>query len=206
MRNKKGQFVKGSKPVNGFKKGVATWKGKKHTEESKKKMSLAKKGKPTWNKGTAKFDAKAYNKEWRKTHKEWLSNYVRKWKQNNPDKKRALYEYKQQWRKTHPQNEQTTQQRRKANLYKAKINDLTPKQWIELVIKYNSCCAYCGKLLPLNQLTQDHIIPLSRGGNHTKSNIVPACISCNCRKNDLLFSEDIKSNFQLFKVYLTKEI
>jgi hypothetical protein len=31
------------------------WKGKKHSEESKAKMSKAKKGKPTWNKGKS-FD------------------------------------------------------------------------------------------------------------------------------------------------------
>jgi 5-methylcytosine-specific restriction endonuclease McrA len=45
---------------------------------------------------------------------------------------------------------------------------------------YGHCCVYCGR--KMQRLTQDHITPLSRGGNHTKSNIVPACRSCNSKK------------------------
>ena len=42
MRNEKGQFMKGNKPVCGFKKGCPSPKwmlGKKHSEETKRKMS-----------------------------------------------------------------------------------------------------------------------------------------------------------------------
>lgn len=42
-------------------------------------------------------------------------------------------------------------------------------------------CVYCGKRAK-GKLTQDHIPPLSKGGSHTASNIVPACCSCNSRK------------------------
>lgn len=46
LRDKKGRFVKGTVPVAGFKKGHIPWmSGKKHTTESKSKMSIAKKGK-----------------------------------------------------------------------------------------------------------------------------------------------------------------
>lgn len=163
----------------------------------------SKKGKPTWNKGTAKFDQKSYMKVWQKTHKEWISNYRKEWLVLNPDKKEKFYLYKQEWRKKHPENEKLTQERRKANLLGAKINDFTVNQWVELLELFNSCCAYCGGYF--SNLTQDHIIPLSRGGNHTKENIVPACISCNCRKNDLVLSTDTKTNYKLFKIYLNNE-
>lgn len=36
-------------------------------------------------------------------------------------------------------------------------------------------CHYCGN--PAN--TADHIIPVSKGGGHEKSNLLPACTNCN---------------------------
>ncbi len=41
-------------------------------------------------------------------------------------------------------------------------------------------CQYCGK--ETRQLTLDHILPRSRGGEHTWENVVSACIPCNRRK------------------------
>jgi 5-methylcytosine-specific restriction endonuclease McrA len=47
-------------------------------------------------------------------------------------------------------------------------------------------CHYCQHQVPVNELTMDHIIPLSRGGKSTKGNLVPCCKECNtAKKNDL---------------------
>lgn len=46
-------------------------------------------------------------------------------------------------------------------------------------------CAYCGG--PGG--TVDHVVPLSRGGQHTEGNLVPACRSCNSSKADKLLVE-----------------
>ena len=43
-------------------------------------------------------------------------------------------------------------------------------------------CQYCGRRLPANQLSLDHVIPRSRGGMDTWENIVCACLKCNIRK------------------------
>lgn len=51
-------------------------------------------------------------------------------------------------------------------------------------------CAYCGKVtvratswpLKPDAATLDHVIPLSRGGNHSRANAVLACWSCNSKK------------------------
>ena len=53
-----------------------------------------------------------------------------------------------------------------------------------------SSCSYCGKALDHegthgpDSATLDHVVPLSRGGPHERSNVRPACLSCNSRKQD----------------------
>ncbi len=43
-------------------------------------------------------------------------------------------------------------------------------------------CQYCGKRFPTNELSLDHVLPRSRGGQATWENIVCACLKCNVRK------------------------
>ena len=70
---------------------------------------------------------------------------------------------------------------RRARKNGADINDLTGAQWQEIKAAYGHRCVYCGR--KMQRLTMDHIIPLSKGGNHTVQNVVPACSSCNKRKH-----------------------
>jgi 5-methylcytosine-specific restriction endonuclease McrA len=65
-------------------------------------------------------------------------------------------------------------------LAQAPINNLTAAQEKAIKIHYRNRCVYCGK--KSKQLTLDHLDPLSKGGSHTYTNIVPACQSCNSRK------------------------
>ena len=45
-------------------------------------------------------------------------------------------------------------------------------------------CQYCGEKKAAGELTLDHILPRSRGGDNSPVNIVTACVSCNNRKGD----------------------
>ena len=45
-------------------------------------------------------------------------------------------------------------------------------------------CQYCGEKKGVAELTLDHIMPRSRGGDNSPVNIVTACISCNNRKSN----------------------
>ncbi len=43
-------------------------------------------------------------------------------------------------------------------------------------------CQYCGRRYPAGQLSLDHVVPRSRGGQTTWENVVCACLGCNVKK------------------------
>ena len=45
-------------------------------------------------------------------------------------------------------------------------------------------CQYCGEKKTAGELTLDHILPRSRGGDNSPMNIVTACLQCNNRKSN----------------------
>ena len=47
-------------------------------------------------------------------------------------------------------------------------------------------CQYCGSPFPTHDLTFDHVVPRSRGGRTTWTNVVTACAPCNLRKGNQL--------------------
>ena len=51
----------------------------------------------------------------------------------------------------------------------------------EVLKRDNHRCQYCGSN---KHLTLDHVIPVSKGGEHKWNNVVTACESCNQRKRD----------------------
>lgn len=58
--------------------------------------------------------------------------------------------------------------------------DLTADQWSAICSEYEGRCAYCAGEVPKPEF--EHVVPLSRGGRHTASNVVPACRFCNRSK------------------------
>ena len=96
----------------------------------------------------------------------------KKWKLKNRDKVKEISKF--------------YQQRRKSKMKKIQYS-LSVKEWQQIKDFFNHCCAYCGK--PSKRLTQEHFIPVSRNGEYTKHNIIPACLSCNSSKRDKPFEE-----------------
>lgn len=131
-------------------------------------------------------------KKYREGHKEEAKEYRKKYWEEN---KERLKKQKQVYRKKNREKI-----RNKNREYKKKNKDfinilnnkrrtkkrelpsnLTDKQWIKIKNNFNNKCAYCGKE---KELHQEHFIPLAKGGEFTKNNIIPACKSCNCSKQD----------------------
>jgi len=67
------------------------------------------------------------------------------------------------------------------------IFDRLPKQTVKfnrrnIFARDRNQCQYCGKHFSTNDLSLDHVVPRSRGGQATWENIVCACLACNVRK------------------------
>jgi 5-methylcytosine-specific restriction endonuclease McrA len=103
----------------------------------------------------------AYHAEHYAANADRIKAYVSGYRATNPEKKAQL-ENRRRVRKT------------------GNGGTHTVEAWRTKCAEFNHRCAYCGETKPL---TRDHVIPLSRGGSDDISNIVPACRSCNSRKN-----------------------
>jgi 5-methylcytosine-specific restriction endonuclease McrA len=53
---------------------------------------------------------------------------------------------------------------------------------IKVYKKCNGRCAYCGTDIEYKEMQIDHIVSISRNGPDQKTNLLPACRSCNASK------------------------
>jgi hypothetical protein len=55
---------------------------------------------------------------------------------------------------------------------------------LALFARDDHLCLYCGNSFAATELTRDHIVPVSRGGTNTWTNVASACRVCNHRKSN----------------------
>lgn len=58
-----------------------------------------------------------------------------------------------------------------------------------LYARENGRCAYCGKQISLREATMDHILPRSKGGDDSWTNVALACRGCNLKKGGRTLKE-----------------
>ncbi len=58
---------------------------------------------------------------------------------------------------------------------------------VNILLRDDETCQYCGK--HTRELTLDHVIPRSRGGQSTWENLVACCKACNGKKGNHLLKE-----------------
>lgn len=125
----------------------------------------------------------ARQKEYNDKTKENKRLYDKVYRVKNRDKNTKVM---RAWRKNNPERNRLIAQRRRALLNEA-ICDYTVEEWEACLKYFDYKDAYTG--LDMDFITQDHVIPISKGGNHTKSNIVPCDIRVNSSKNNSDFME-----------------
>jgi len=84
--------------------------------------------------------------------------------------------------------------------------------WFECIDFFGWKCVYCGEIIGFegadkyHVITEDHIIALDNNGSHVNSNVVPACLSCNCSKNSTFLEvwypkQEFYSEDRLARIY-----
>lgn len=139
----------------------------------------------------------ARNAEYAKKNREKIAsrlhaNYVRDLEANRAkdrERGRKRYaedperhaEYMKKWRAANPERARTyvrlSGHRRRTT---AGGDFIRVEDWEELLARYEGRCGYCGD--DEGPIEADHRTPLSRGGQNTITNIIPACRHCNRSK------------------------
>lgn len=137
-----------------------------------------------------------YNKKYRKENAASRREYNRKWREENKERYQAS---KKRWREGNREviNEYTAA--RKALRISAQTEELPRGYREKLFDFYGRKCMNPDCMFDLdewNVLTEDHVMPLSKGGHHALYNMQVLCRRCNSRKhashvdyrNGLIFS------------------
>lgn len=119
------------------------------------------------------------NRKWRNGNgRDRSRETVAEWKRRNREKVNAQ---NRRWTQAHPEVIAERNARRRALRNGAGDATLTNAEWLAICEAQDGRCFYCEVE---TKLTQDHKIPLTRGGPHTAENVVGACQPCNSRKRD----------------------
>ena len=132
----------------------------------------------------------AYHKEYHKTHKEQEKQYWEDNKERFAERRRKYYlDNKEQFsEKSKLVREKNKESGRVLfRIYGSKFRskerglpcNFTFEDWEYCKDFFNNSCAYCGSS---DNLQQDHVIPMSKGGHYSPDNIICSCRSCNASK------------------------
>lgn len=113
---------------------------------------------------------------------EFRKRDIKKKRQYYQDNKDKISEYNKRYTRSKRGREikRIVAQRRYARK-KNTIATFTLEQWKSCLDYFNHSCAYCGSK---RNLQQEHFVPVSKGGEYTITNIIPACENCNYNKRD----------------------
>jgi len=132
-----------------------------------------------------KLEKENVQKQYYKKKKEKiLLNAKKRYLENSDIYKRRSKIYLQT--KNGKENKRISRQKRDA-IEREVLHSMTLGQWKVCLENFGHKCAYCGS--DNGTIEQDHFIPLSKGGEYTIKNIIPACSKCNRNKYTSLFFE-----------------
>ncbi len=140
---------------------------------------------------------RADSSRWAKKHPDKQKSRSKAWRQANRDydlaKKRTYArenDHRPRWRRWYAKNADKVRDsgaRRRARRRNAPNYEWVTKS--QIIDTYGLDCYLCGRTLLPEQVECEHVIPLSRGGEHSLRNHRPACRECNQRKRNKLPDE-----------------
>ena len=147
--------------------------GKEHSKETKEKISKSNKGR------------KLSKETKQKMSKLKLKNPTRYWlgKKRLDISKKNKGDKSGMWKDGRCKDKKYISWLKNKRNRMPKIGSHTWGEWELLKKQYGFMCPCCEKSEPKIKLTQDHIIPLSRGGSDNIENIQPLCMYCNSVKH-----------------------
>lgn len=100
------------------------------------------------------------------------------------DEKRLLLRTAHQRHLEQRRNRRQAQRLDVYNRRRARKRDATIEHFTrdEIIERDHSTCHLCGKLCEPEEIHLDHVIPLSKGGEHSRANVKVACADCNIHK------------------------
>ena len=122
----------------------------------------------------------AYLAKWRDKNRAKLQEYQRNYNANNRDKERVK---SAKYLAKNPEWNALKSQKRRARLANCETLAISKKDMRHI---YKQNCSFCKTK---EDITLDHIIPISRGGRHSIGNLQPLCRTCNSSKKDKTIME-----------------
>lgn len=121
----------------------------------------------------------AYHREWYKQNRKRLIAAI------TPEQRRKASQRACAWAKANPEKALSYFHKRRALKYGNGGEGYTQADKDLQLRSQKGLCWWCG--VPMgDDITEDHLIPLNRGGKHDPRNIVLCHLSCNCSKKDKL--------------------
>jgi hypothetical protein len=132
---------------------------------------------------------------WRQQHREQGRIYSKKWRDANRSRRQA---YEVQYHAANKEARRTKSRKyQKEHLAKyAEYNArrlarhygvATEKVDYEAIVKRDShTCHICGQQVTKNEISFDHVVPMSRGGPHSPQNVKLSHLACNRKKGSSL--------------------
>jgi 5-methylcytosine-specific restriction endonuclease McrA len=121
-----------------------------------------------------------YDSQYLKKYPEKKSEKDKRYRKKHPEK---VKEQKRRWWKNNPYKIKEKGRKRRVLKHDAEgTHTITDLKYI--YDHQKGICGKCGKYIPFDKMTVDHIIPLSWGGSNYASNIQLLCFSCNSSKGN----------------------
>lgn len=145
---------------------------------NKKNRAFVNKLSNNWRKNNPER-AKEIQQKYREVNKEKVLQSKNRWADANPEK---LKQIRRDWYLLNKDRKREYTRKRRNIQFDAEGSH-TQGEWETLKKQYGYTCPSCHLKEPEIKLTEDHIIPLVKGGSDFIENIQPLCGSCNCKKH-----------------------